>query len=104
MKEELHADWDKDSWRRRKGTVGIKRVTPPPYKKRRATHHLQLNTNSIKDAFSMEIIIRGVLDHPSLTDAGKNAFITQFLAGTAGLSTPDANLLLDLGLELRTKV
>lgn len=52
----------------------------------------------------MEIIIRGVLDHPSLTDAGKNAFITQFLAGTAGLSTPDANLLLDLGLELRTKV
>lgn len=52
----------------------------------------------------METIIRRVLDQPSFTDAVKNAAIAQLLAGTASLSTPDANLLLDLGLELRTKV
>lgn len=60
--------------------------------------------NSIKYAFSMETIIRQALDQPNLTDAVKNSFIIKLLAGTASLSTPDANILLDFGLELRIKV
>ncbi|KAG0335337.1 Ubiquitin carboxyl-terminal hydrolase 38 [Podila horticola] len=51
----------------------------------------------------METIIRQALDQPNLTDAVKNSFIIKLLAGTASLSTPDANILLDFGLELRIK-
>lgn len=101
---ERGADWDKDGWRRRKGKVRQSESHVRPTRKGGPRTHLQLDTNSIKGAFSMETIIRRVLDQPSLTDAVKNAAITQLLAGTASLSTPDANLLLDLGLELRTKV
>ncbi|KAG0325835.1 hypothetical protein BG004_003087, partial [Podila humilis] len=51
----------------------------------------------------METIIRRVLDQPTLSDTVKNAAITNLLAGTATLSTQDASLLLDLGLDLRAK-
>ncbi|KAF9183941.1 Ubiquitin carboxyl-terminal hydrolase 35 [Haplosporangium sp. Z 11] len=50
----------------------------------------------------METIIKSVLAQPTLQDNVKSAAITKLLTGTAALSIPDASVLLDLGLELKT--
>ncbi|KAG0250548.1 Ubiquitin carboxyl-terminal hydrolase 35 [Mortierella polycephala] len=50
----------------------------------------------------METIIKRVLAQPTLQDNVKSTAITKLLAGTAALSIPDASVLLDLGLDLKT--
>jgi hypothetical protein len=52
----------------------------------------------------METLIRGILAQTNLQPNVKTATITKLLTGTAQLSAPDASVLLDLGLELKSSV
>ncbi|KAF9381498.1 hypothetical protein BGX21_002088 [Mortierella sp. AD011] len=50
----------------------------------------------------METIIKGVLAHPNLQDKEKSTAISKLLEKTFSLSKPDASVLLDLGIELKS--
>ncbi|KAF8978560.1 Ubiquitin carboxyl-terminal hydrolase 35 [Entomortierella lignicola] len=50
----------------------------------------------------METLIKSILAQPKLQDNLKSAAIAKLLTGTASLSKPDASLLLDLGLDLKS--
>ncbi|KAF9350406.1 Ubiquitin carboxyl-terminal hydrolase 35 [Mortierella sp. AD094] len=50
----------------------------------------------------METIIKSVLAQPTMQDKAKSALISKLLAKTFTLSKPDASVLLDLGLELKS--
>ncbi|KAI1314684.1 Ubiquitin carboxyl-terminal hydrolase 35 [Mortierella claussenii] len=50
----------------------------------------------------METLIKGILAQDSLQDQVKGAAIAKLLTGIASLSTPDASVLLDLALQLKT--
>jgi hypothetical protein len=54
-------------------------------------------------ALTMESLIKGVLAQPTLPDNVKSAVIANLL-GKASLDTPDAIVMLELGVELKSNV
>lgn len=55
-------------------------------------------------AFTMETLIKSILAHPTLPDKARSAAIANLLGKAAGLSKPDVDVLLDLGVELKSAV